>query len=154
MTKPKLTVRTITARRLGLLAVAMAMALIGAAAGGSGKADAEEEATMAARGRVTYRIYCSNCHGKSAEGDGHLGPMLHVRPADLTRLRDDDGLFPADRVRRAIDGRVEVAGHGLQEMPVWGDVFADDASADERAQADAKIADLVAFLKTLQRQEG
>ena len=79
-----------------------------------------------------------------------------VKPADLTRLitKKDRGEFPAERVRQSIDGRAEVAGHGYREMPVWGDVFQPmDSEMSEPEKVDVakrKIAELVAYLRTLQ----
>ena len=114
------------------------------------------EELKAAKGRVTFRVYCSNCHGADAKGDGKLAPLLSVKPADLTRLitKKDRGEFPAERVRQSIDGRAEVAGHGYREMPVWGDVFQPmDSEMSEPEKVDVakrKIAELVAYLRTLQ----
>jgi mono/diheme cytochrome c family protein len=116
---------------------------------------------MAAKGRVTYSAYCSNCHGAGGTGNGNLARYLTVSPSDLTRLAiENDGQFPAELVRQAIDGRKEVRGHGSQDMPVWGDVFQDSLSepapnteetGEERAQR--KVAELVLYLETIQ-QEG
>ena len=55
-----------------------------------------------------------------------------------------------------IDGREQVRGHGMREMPVWGDVFqtsvadplAADGSGEERART--KIHELVLYLETIQ----
>ena len=124
-------------------------ALIAAAQGGSQE---EQAATKAARGRVTYGIYCANCHGAEARGDGNLAALLTVKPTDLTRLTKKDGTFPDDPVRRAIDGRDEVAGHGMRDMPVWGDVFQDPSGTPEGAEAaKAKIADLIEYLRSIQQ---
>ena len=45
---------------------------------------------------MTYAIYCANCHGAEARGDGHLAALLTVKPTDLTRLTKKDGTFPDD----------------------------------------------------------
>lgn len=117
------------------------------------------EAVKAARGKVTFRVYCSNCHGADAKGDGKLAPLLKVEPADLTKLiRDEDeGEFPAERVRDAIDGRKEVTGHGYREMPVWGEAFrpveGDPLDPQGLQTAQKKIGELVAYLRTLQETE-
>ncbi len=127
------------------------VAVVGAVALAQG-ADEEQAATKAARGRVTYRIYCTNCHGAAAQGDGRLAELLKVKPADLTRLVEKDGTFPAEEVRRSIDGRDEVAGHGMREMPVWGDVFSDPSGTPEgAAAAKAKVTDLVEYLRSIQK---
>ena len=115
------------------------------------------ETYSVARGRVTYRIYCINCHGDEARGDGTLAELLTTAPTDLTRLaKDNDGTYPTERVREAIDGSKRVKGHGLEEMPVWGEVFqvssveasGSDETGEERAHR--KIQELVGYLETLQ----
>ncbi len=138
-------------------ALLLALAGVGAGAGAAEEEDSEE--LKAAKGKVTFRVYCSNCHGADGEGDGKLAPLLSVEPADLTRLvtKKDKGEFPAERVRQAIDGRAEVAGHGYREMPVWGDVFqpgnSEMSDPEKLDVAKRKIAELVAFLRTIQAPE-
>lgn len=117
-----------------------------------------QEGFLAAKGRVTYRVYCSNCHGPDARGNGNIAKFLTVQPTDLTRLSEKNGgEFPADRVHRIIDGLEEVAGHGRREMPIWGDVFktplvssAGDEGDEDRAES--KIRELVLYLKSLQKE--
>lgn len=126
------------------------------------EAEGEEqvsEEVQAARGKVTFRVYCSNCHGADGKGEGKLAPLLRVPPADLTRLvrEGDRGEYPAERVRKAIDGREEVRGHGYREMPVWGDAFQpveDDPLDPQKVQtAEKRIDELVAYLRTLQVED-
>ncbi len=103
-------------------------------------------------GKVTYRVYCLNCHGPAAKGDGYLADSLKVRPTDLTVLaKENGGVFPEARVIAAIDGREQVKEHGLREMPVWGDAFLwPEDSAEQRAKADRKLHELVEFVRTIQ----
>ena len=117
----------------------------------------EDKAFFVAKGRVTYRVYCINCHGAKGKGDGTLAEMLTTKPADLTQLKKNhDGKFPADYTRDIIDGRTGVRGHGMQEMPVWGDVFqtsslepsGSDESGEERAKR--KVHELVLYLESIQ----
>jgi mono/diheme cytochrome c family protein len=117
----------------------------------------EDRAFFIAKGRVTYRVYCINCHGAKGKGDGTLAEMLTTQPADLTQLQArSDSKFPADRVRAIIDGREGVRGHGMQEMPIWGDVFqtsslepsGSDESGEDRARR--KIHELVLYLESIQ----
>lgn len=43
---------------------------------------------------------------------------------DLTALaKNNNGVFPFDRVYQIIDGRREVLAHGPRDMPVWGRNF-------------------------------
>jgi mono/diheme cytochrome c family protein len=135
------------------------LALAGGPAGAGAAEEEDSEALKAAKGKVTFRVYCSNCHGAEAKGDGKLAPLLSVKPADLTRLvtKKDKGEFPAELVRQAIDGRAEVAGHGYREMPVWGDVFkpsnSEMSDPEKLDVAKRKIAELVAYLRTIQAPE-
>jgi mono/diheme cytochrome c family protein len=134
----------------GLAAVAVLLAA-GLAASAHAADASTADAEAAARGAVNYRIYCQNCHGPAAHGDGQLAKMLTVTPADLTRLRDDDGSFPRQRIADVIDGRQEVAGHGRREMPIWGIAFQDRGrDSNQEAEVADRIADLVAYLESIQ----
>lgn len=143
------------ARGLGLLSMVMLFVL---PAVGSAQQTDQDKAFQISKGRVTYRVYCINCHGAKAKGDGNLAELLTVKVTDLTRIKqENDGKFPADDVAKSIDGREEVRGHGMKEMPVWGDVFktsvaepsvADDSAGEERART--KILELVAYLESIQ----
>ncbi len=77
---------------------------------------------------------------------------LKVPPADLTRLSaENEGVFPEERVRRAIDGREEVRLHGEREMPIWGEVLqaeGEGKGAEDAAQA--KIEALIRYLRHIQ----
>jgi mono/diheme cytochrome c family protein len=147
--RPESTPRRRASRRAGLFSLGL-LALAGAVAFAQGSDD-EQAATKAARGRITYRIYCANCHGDGAKGDGRLAALLTVPPTDLTRLTAEDGSFPEDQVRQAVDGRQDVAAHGMRDMPVWGDVFQEPADTPEgAAAARAKIDDLVEYLRSIQ----
>ena len=142
------------ARRIGLLTIVMLFVL---PAFGSAQQAEPDQAFQISKGRVTYRVYCINCHGAKAKGDGNLAELLTVKVTDLTQLKNEnDGKYAANDVAKAIDGREQVPGHGMKEMPVWGDVFqtsvaepsTDDAAGEKRARA--KIQELVAYLETIQ----
>jgi len=108
---------------------------------------------LAARGSVTYRVYCRTCHGQTARGDGPLAELLKAPPSDLTGIaRRAGGEFPEGLVTAAIDGRAEVAAHGPREMPIWGEAFGpvDGASGDEAA-VQMKIREVMLYLETIQR---
>ena len=140
----------------GAILVCAAVVLVLSATGPAESAT-EDTAFLVAKGRVTYRVYCINCHGAKAKGDGTLAELLPVKPTDLTVLtKESNGTFPADRVMRSIDGREQIRGHGMKEMPVWGDVFqtsgaepsGEDETAEERAKR--KIRELVLYLDSIQ----
>ena len=122
-------------------------------------AQQQEPATQTVKvfkGKVTYRIYCSNCHGEEGHGDGNLAELLSVKPSDLTAIaRKNGGTFPTELITQLVDGRETVKGHGLKEMPVWGDAFQKslqpswtEESDDERARR--KIEEVVAFVESIQ----
>jgi mono/diheme cytochrome c family protein len=104
----------------------------------------------AVNGKAMFDTYCTSCHGKEGKGDGPAAPALKTKPADLTGLSArNGGTFPNDKVRRFIEGREAVAGHGTREMPIWGGLFAGlDRDSD---MARIRIANLADYLKTIQR---
>ena len=93
----------------------LAYALLIVLAGSSATADED-----AGRGERLFADHCAVCHGLEARGDGPMTAILSVAPADLTILSNsNDGVFPADRIIRRIDGTTEVLAHG-GPMPVFG----------------------------------
>ncbi len=109
---------------------------------------------LAAQGSVTYRVYCKNCHGVAARGDGNLAQYLSQPPSNLTTLaRDAGGGFPVDHVYAAIDGRDLPPALGRREMPVWGEAFGatDEAAGLTPDQIHTKIWGLVYYLESLQQ---
>ncbi len=144
--------------------LARALWVLGLLTLAAGAAPAQEEAEehpgfLAAKGRVTFRVYCASCHGPKAVGDGNLAQYLTVEPSDLTQLsKNNDGEFPLELLVRIIDGRQKVRGHGTQDMPVWGDVFQSPLSEEMALpgesgedRATRKIKELVFFLETIQK---
>lgn len=152
------------AGRLQVLVLASAAALAAFWPMGGARSSAEEviqpptpvqTTGSAARGRVAYRLYCASCHGQTADGNGPVAAYLKIPPEDLTRLTErNKGEFPVERVTASIDGRSieEVPGHGPRDMPVWGMSFQDPAKdTNQEGDVQHKIADLVAFLQTVQK---
>jgi len=92
---------------------------------------------------------CASCHGRDAKGNGPLGQVLTVRPADLTIIaKKTGGVFPAAKIYELIDGRnPAVRGHGGPDMPVWGEVFAARGST---ASVKNRINALVKYIESLQ----
>ena len=79
-------------------------------------------------GKQMYLRYCSSCHGAEGKGDGPLSRDLKIKVTDLTAIaKRNKGIFPVDKVMAAIDGRRAVRGHGVREMPVWGETFRSEA---------------------------
>ncbi|MBL8905811.1 MAG: cytochrome c [Rhizobiales bacterium] len=75
-------------------------------------------------GEADFNMYCADCHGDDARGNGPRAFGLTAPPPDLTRLAErHEGVFPRESVTALIDGRASVSTHGSREMPVWGKWF-------------------------------
>jgi mono/diheme cytochrome c family protein len=91
------------------------------------------------RGVEHYRIFCANCHGAAADGNGPTAKLLKIAPTNLTVLaRAHGGQLDPMRVLKAMDGRHLVGGD--QKMPVFS----------ENLQINTAL-DIVEFLKTIQQ---
>ena len=108
------------------------------------------KAPSAVNGKAMFDTYCTSCHGKEANGDGPAAVALKKPPADLTRISArNNGTFPTEKIRRFIDGREYVAGHGSREMPVWGGLFIEvDRDSD---MGRIRIANLTDYLRSIQK---
>lgn len=105
-------------------------------------------------GEYTFQRYCASCHGEAGRGDGPVAAGIPIKVPDLTTLRQRRGdEFPAEVLRRIIDGRNAVIYHGTRYMPVWGYEFWVEEGADEaaRRRVDRIVAQLVEYLRTIQR---
>lgn len=149
----KRTHRTTRTTSLGLI---LALAVLGPLSVGSLFAQEENRGFDVFSGRVTFQRYCASCHGPEAEGDGNIAQYLKVEPSNLTLISQKYGEFPAEQVRKFIDGREPVKGHGTREMPVWGEVFqstlAEPAATEEAGEerADKIIGQLLAYIESIQ----
>lgn len=103
-------------------------------------------------GEPLYRVYCSNCHGDSGRGDGPMASLLKVSPANLRLIRTrNGGVFPSEEIRRTIEGREVVPGHGEREMPLWGFAFQQmDLDVDQEEEVQKRIAALIDYLESIQ----
>jgi mono/diheme cytochrome c family protein len=111
----------------------------------------EEKPPKAVAGHASYMTHCAVCHGIAAKGDGPLADVLRVRPPDLTRLaKRSGGPYSEETVRRIIDGRKPVKGHGGPDMPVWGDAFKSAADGYSDASVREKIVGIVDYLRSIQ----
>ncbi len=146
-------------RELLILTLLLALPLVApipATAQEGAEATAAAEATAEGSygsGFAIFQRYCRSCHGQKGQGDGHVAKYLKIPPTDLTRLAlDNGGEFPTERVLDSIDGRVEMSPLHGRDMPLWGLVFQVDEGQTE-ADAQRKLADLVAYLKGIQVDE-
>ena len=74
---------------------------------------------------------------------------------DLTRLsQENGGVFPAEDVRKVVDGRKTPRWHQrVRDMPYWGEVFEAEANnPTSKAQVQARIADIVDYVKGIQEK--
>ncbi|MGC2459846.1 MAG: cytochrome c [Steroidobacteraceae bacterium] len=106
-------------------------------------------------GAQLYQRFCASCHGSRGFGDGPVASSLKSMVPDLTQItKRHGGTFPADQVRRIIDGRAVQPPHGTREMPVWGYEFRSAGAADESGprSADELIGRLLDYLRSIQSQ--
>lgn len=91
-----------------------------------------ERTAPEASGRDVFLRFCASCHGPLADGNGPLASSLKTPPADLRGIaRRNGGRFDEAAVMAVIDGRRAVTAHGPRDMPVWGDVFVSELTANE-----------------------
>ena len=116
---------------------------------GTGIAAGQTASTATVSGSELFYNNCAACHGVGGKGDGPMGQVLTIRPADLTILaKKTGGKFPAAQIYQMIDGRnPAVRGHGGPDMPVWGEVFAAKGNA---ASVKDRVNALVKHIETLQ----
>ena len=109
-----------------------------------------------ARGRVLYMRNCASCHGAKGDGRGPVAAALRTPPADLRLLSLRYGNpLPEDQIARFIDGRADIAAHGLRDMPVWGEqVWEYPAGKGPSSQVTPRVADLIAYLQSIQVRQG
>ena len=108
-------------------------------------------------GHAEYLNSCAACHGVGGRGDGPMANDLTTRPADITRLAEQEGgEFPYWRVFAVIDGRFIVPGHGDRDMPIWGrqflpgEVKVHGPKGGEKATKE-RILELTNYVRSLQR---
>ncbi|MGE0680181.1 MAG: cytochrome c [Candidatus Binatia bacterium] len=114
-----------------------------------------QEQEVAAAGKIPYNQSCASCHGEGGKGNGMVASILMVKPTDLTQLsKKSEGTFPFWRVYGVIDGREEIKGHGLRDMPVWGQVFRSQAATSPVAESvvRGRILELVYYIQSLQEK--
>ncbi|HEY4572980.1 MAG TPA: hypothetical protein VIJ26_03435, partial [Thermoanaerobaculia bacterium] len=110
-----------TPRKSLILILTVLAALVFYALRSGAQENQQERQDAAAFGKISYRVYCQNCHGESGKGNGRIAELMKVPPADLTQISQrNGGAFPVDRMHQIIDGRADVLAHGDREMPVWG----------------------------------
>ncbi len=132
-----------------VLAGILGLGLLGSAVARTAGEESEQPDNFA--GAFTYRTYCARCHGNDGSGDGPAAENLAFQPPDLrTIARRNKGQFPAERVRKIVDGRKPVKGYNGSGMPAFGDVFREPGAGFDTQLADLQIRAVVAYVQSLQ----
>jgi mono/diheme cytochrome c family protein len=137
----------------GLATAALVCGLAATPSAGLGQSSQTVTDAELVRGRELFNNHCASCHGSTGVGNGPLATAMRRSPPDVTALAlSNGGIFPADRIRRIVDGRA-VEAHGDREMPVWGDVFKTSTAAHGDDSASARIAAILKYLASIQRRQ-
>jgi mono/diheme cytochrome c family protein len=102
-------------------------------------------------GKDNFEAYCAVCHGKEGKGNGPAAPAMKVPVADLTTIaRRNKGQFIATNIEYIIrgTGRTQTPAHGIEDMPIWGEVF----RSEDKNRATLRISNLVKYLESIQVQ--
>ena len=106
-------------------------------------------------GKELYQRLCAACHGDKGEGDGTVAAYFKMQPPDLTRLAmRHGGQFPADEVRRIVDGRDDSGPHGSRQMPIWGVAlyYTDTRNPRQEQQINDIVDRVVEYVGTIQKR--
>ena len=115
------------------------------------EAPVHKEVDPLARGKELFVSYCQICHGE--HGDGAMAELLKIQPPDLTQIATRrEGNFPADEIRKIIDGTEEVEGHGRGDMPIWGLTFQKSENLVTHEEVKEEIGKIVIYLQSIQRE--
>lgn len=100
-------------------------------------------------GKDNFEAYCAVCHGRDAKGNGPAAPAMKVPVPDLTTIaRRHQGNFNPTAVEEVIRGtsRSSTPAHGVEDMPIWGEVFRYGDPGVTRL----RIGNLVKYVQSLQ----
>jgi mono/diheme cytochrome c family protein len=100
-------------------------------------------------GPDNFHAYCAVCHGADAKGNGPAAPAMKAKVPDLTTFAArHDGKFNAVHVEQIITGvgKTPSPAHGVEEMPIWGEVF----RSEDRAKTAMRVGNLVKYIQSIQ----
>ena len=113
------------------------------------------------KGTADFMTFCASCHGVNGRGNGPMVRELTKQPADLTKLTKQPAeIFPRGDIKKIVDGRTMPRSHGTAQMPVWGQRFSFQATADGTLQEDQKgiekqvddrLENIMTYLESIQR---
>lgn len=115
------------------------------------------EAQSISFGKELFDTNCAACHGPEGAGDGPVAVYIEPKPTDLRNLAGPNDLgFPFGRVWNSIASG-SLSAHGTSMMPVWGDLFMEEALPKEihpgvsaRDLVEARMLALTFYIQTLQ----
>ena len=108
--------------------------------------------TSPAAGQEMFTTYCAACHGKDGKGTGPAATALKVAPTNLTLLTaKNHGKFPEDLIFQVLTYGPNIAAHGSEEMPAWGDLFKGLAPG-RRDLVQLRISNLTTYIKSVQEK--
>src|SRR5262249_43786128 len=109
--------------------------------------------------KAMYVQYCGSCHGPDGKGNGVMASALQTKPGDLTQIaKKNGGEFPTVMIEDYIRGKRNVPAHGDPDMPVWGQIFREDARVGSttgrsaKSVARTKIAFITQYIKSIQEK--
>ena len=100
-------------------------------------------------GGDNFHAYCAVCHGADAKGNGPAAPAMKVPVPNLTTIAArHDGKFNAVRVEQIITGvgKTPSPAHGVEDMPIWGDVFRNE----DKAKTALRVRNIVSYIESIQ----
>jgi mono/diheme cytochrome c family protein len=142
-----------------LIAIGFALAIISSSVQAQEPPDVYHPANedQPTSGKADFMKHCAPCHGTDGKGHGpELNVIPDIHPSDLTRISmKNGGVFPRQKVEDMVDGRKAVPSHKRFDMPFWGVNFQESGkefSPESEARAKARIAALVDYVQSIQRQ--
>lgn len=101
-------------------------------------------------GKDNFDAYCAVCHGRDAKGHGPAAPAMKCEVPDLTTMAErNHGVFNAalvDYVIRGKDRTATTPAHGVEDMPIWGQVF----RTEDPGRSLLRINNLLDYIRGLQ----
>jgi mono/diheme cytochrome c family protein len=107
--------------------------------------------TSPASGNQMFATYCAVCHGADGRGNGPAAGALKTQPANLTQLAaKNNGNYPQLQVLGTLSAK-NVAAHGSQEMPIWGDLFK-SLDIGNRQTVELRLLNLTTYIQSIQEK--